>query len=424
MPPSYTDTHCCDDADPPSSPSRTLLYHDYGSSSPSRQGTLRCNRRPAKPEAPAGGDVDEHLLRHAARELAAMRGRPPRSFRKAAMSTAATTTTTVTSSSADGSTSTVTTTVVMPAAAPAVASLPQSEPYAFVPTTYGAVATTKVTLKEGVMDTVFEFLTGIDVTTWTGLVRMRLIKLDENTCVTVAMYDSPESMASNAENVKAALGDMAKYMAAPPERYIGKVNHVESEQPINSWTTLKLKEGSVDAVLKGCRAFRISDGTWPGLISMKVSAADTNTVLTTAKYTSVAAMEALAPKVKQAFADFASCFSEPPIRHVVPEMFGFSDVKTYNSTVVLTVKPGSMADVTDIFMKTLIGDGICAQINGLVNYHWYQVDETTLISSAVYRSKAHCEATAAFYAEKLTELKKFCTSVDRLLGETVFDYDI
>lgn len=80
MPPSYTDTHCCDDADPPSSPSRTLLYHDYGSSSPSRQGTLRCNRRPAKPEAPAGGDVDENLLVHAARELAAMRGRPPRSF--------------------------------------------------------------------------------------------------------------------------------------------------------------------------------------------------------------------------------------------------------------------------------------------------------------------------------------------------------
>lgn len=64
------------------------------------------------------------------------------------------------------------------------------------------------------------------------------------------MYDSPESMAGNAEHVKATLGDMAKYMAAPPERFIGKVNYVESEQPINSWTTLKLKEGSMDEVLK------------------------------------------------------------------------------------------------------------------------------------------------------------------------------
>ena len=44
---------------------------------------------------------------------------------------------------------------------------------------------------------------------------------------------------------------------------------------------------------------------------------------------------------------------------VSQEVFGFSDVKTYNSTVVLTVKPGSMADVTDIFMKTLISDGMC-----------------------------------------------------------------
>ena len=66
----------------------------------------------------------------------------------------------------------------------------------------------------------------------------------------------------------------------------------------------------------------------------------------------------------------------------------------------------------------------CPQINGLVNYHWYQVDENTLMSSAVYRSKAHCEATAAFYAEKLVELNKHCTSVDRMLGETLYDVDI
>ena len=64
------------------------------------------------------------------------------------------------------------------------------------------------------------------------------------------MYDSAESMAGNAEHVKAALSDMAKYMAAPPERFVGKVNYVESEQPINSWTTIKLKDGSMDAVLK------------------------------------------------------------------------------------------------------------------------------------------------------------------------------
>ena len=53
----------------------------------------------------------------------------------------------------------------------------RSKPYTFVPTTYGAVATTKVTFKEGSLDAAFEFLMGLDLTTWVGLVRMRLIKL-------------------------------------------------------------------------------------------------------------------------------------------------------------------------------------------------------------------------------------------------------
>ena len=85
-------------------------------------------------------------------------------------------------------------------------------------------------------------------------------------------------------------------------------------------------------------------------------------------------------------------------------------------TLLTICRPHTMPEITSL--------ASCAQINGLVNYHWYQVDENTLISSAVYRSKAHCEAAAAFYAEKMTELKKHCTSVDRMLGDTAFDIDI
>ena len=53
----------------------------------------------------------------------------------------------------------------------------RSKPYVFVPTTYGAVATTKVTFKEGTFDAAIEFLMSLDLTSWAGLVRMRLIKL-------------------------------------------------------------------------------------------------------------------------------------------------------------------------------------------------------------------------------------------------------
>ena len=149
-----------------------------------------------------------------------------------------------------------------------------------------------------------------------------MIEVSEALLIGVATYADKAALESNAENVKAALGEAASMMAGPPDRSIGTMVATAFPTPkvavtsgcAGAVTGIAVQPGKWEQAEEEFASQIPSFETWPGIVSLSMVKVTEEQIMIVALYSSEEAMASNAERVKGALGSLAAIFAAPPDR--------------------------------------------------------------------------------------------------------------